>query len=97
MNCALKEANDKKLDQKEEKDQVLDLHEQMGKTILKLGTLKISECLNIQKLIEEHNEALNASKDNGTTETIEELYKLRKTLEYKKVMLRKLMRNDTCL
>ena len=43
----------------------------MGKTILKLSTLKISACLNIQKLREEHNEALNYTKENGKTETIE--------------------------
>ena len=37
-----------------------------------------------QKLREEHDEALNSAKDNGTTETIEELYKLRQTLGDKK-------------
>ena len=35
----------------------------------------------MQLLGEEHDEALNAAKDNSTTETIEELEKLRQTLE----------------
>ena len=43
----------------------------------------ISARFNMQKLREEHYEALNAAKDNGTTETIEELYRLSQTLEYK--------------
>ena len=34
-------------------------------------------------LKEKHYQALNAAKDHGTTETIEELDKLRKTLEDK--------------
>ena len=37
----------------------------------------------MQLLREEHDEDLNAAKDHGTTETIEELDKLRKTLEDK--------------
>ena len=37
----------------------------------KLATLKISFHLNMYRLIEEHDESLNATKDNGTTETIE--------------------------
>ena len=37
----------------------------------------------MQKLREKHNEALNAANGNGTTETIEELYKLRQNLEDK--------------
>ena len=37
----------------------------------------------MQLLREEHDEDLNAAKDHGTTETIEELYKLRETLEDK--------------
>ena len=63
---------------------MLDLQEQMGKTIPKLSTLKSSVRLNIQRLIEEHEEALNAAKENGTTETIEKLDKLRHILEEKK-------------
>ena len=55
----------------------------MNKKILKLETLKSSSRLNIQKLREEHNEALNAVKGNGTTETIEELDKLCQNLEEK--------------
>ena len=50
----------------------------------KLATLKISACLNMKRLIEEHNEALNDVKDNVTTENIEELDKLCHILEYKK-------------
>ena len=68
----------------QEKDQVLDLQERMDKTILKLATLKSSARLNMQRLREEHNEALNAAKDNGATETIEELDKLRQVLEDRK-------------
>ena len=43
---ALKKANDAKLDQKEVKEQVLNAQEQMGKTIVKLATLKSSAGLN---------------------------------------------------
>ena len=65
LNYALKEANDEKLAQKEEKDQVFDLKERMKKK-LKLATLKISARLNMQRLREEHNEVLNSSKKKGT-------------------------------
>ena len=41
------------------------------KKILKLSTLKSSTRLNIQRLREENDEALNDAKENGTTETIE--------------------------
>ena len=63
---------------------MLNLKERMGK-ILKLATLKISTRLNMLQLIEEHDKVLNPAKGNGTTETIEELDKLRHTLEDKKV------------
>ena len=39
----------------------------------------------MKQLREEQNEALNATRDNGTTENTEELDKLRQTLEYKEV------------
>ena len=39
---ALKEANDGNMDHKEEKNQFLHLQERMGKIILKLAILKIS-------------------------------------------------------
>ena len=84
MNYSLKEANDEKLYQKEERDQVLDMQELMGKQILKLATLKISSRFNMQQLREEHDEVLNAAKENGTAETIKELGKLRKILKDKK-------------
>ena len=77
MNYALKEANDTKLDQKEEKYQVIDLQEHMDKKPLKQATLKSPDHLNIQRLREEHDAELNANKENGTIETIEELDKLR--------------------
>ena len=77
MNYELKEVNDAKSNQKKEKYQVLDLQELMAKISLKLETLKISAHLNMQQLKEEHDEALNAANDNGTTENIEELDKLR--------------------
>ena len=64
----------------------------MGKAIPKIAALKISVRFNMQRLIEEHDNVLNAAKDNGTTETIEELEKLRQTME-KTVMLQKLGRN----
>ena len=83
MNYALKEANDAKLAQKQDKGHVIYLKEKTDKTILKLATLKISTNLNMQRLREEHDEALNFSKDNGTTETIEELDKLCQTIENK--------------
>ena len=66
LNYTLKEGNDGKLDQKEEKGKVLDLKERMDKTILKITTLKRYACLNIQRLIEENNEELNSAKENGT-------------------------------
>ena len=53
----------------------------MGKEIIKLASLKSSTRLNIQKLREEHDKYLNATKENGTTETIEEPDKLRQILE----------------
>ena len=55
-----------------------------GRTILKLSTLKSLSCLNIKRLREEHNKALNAAKDKGATEFIEELDKLRQILEEEK-------------
>ena len=45
--------------------------------------MKSSICFNMQWLREEHDEALNAAKYNGTTETIECRYKLSQTLEDK--------------
>ena len=51
-------------------DQVLSLQELMVKKP-KLSTLKRSSHLNMQQLGEEHNEAMNDAKYNGTTETIE--------------------------
>ena len=56
----------------------------MDKTILKLANLKRSARFNMQKLREEHNKVLNVSKDNGTTETMEELDKLHQIMEDKK-------------
>ena len=72
----IKEADDGNLDQKEEKNQLLNFQERMGKIILKLATLKISFRLNIQWMREEQYENLNSSMDNGTTETIKEIDKL---------------------
>ena len=46
----------------------------------------------MQQLIEEHDEMMNYVQDNGTTDTIEELEKLRQILEEKKVMLWKVLR-----
>ena len=46
MIYALKEANDEKLDQKEVKEQALNAQEQIGRTIVKLSTLKTSAGLN---------------------------------------------------
>ena len=62
---------------------MLDLQEHMEKIILELETLKRSTCLNMHRLREEHDEALNAANENGTTENIEELDKLSQTLEDK--------------
>ena len=59
----------------------------MEKTILKIKTLKSSDRFNIQWLKEKHDEVLNSAEDNGAKEFIEELDKLRQTLEDKKVML----------
>ena len=83
LNYALKEDNYEKLDQKYEKDQVLDLKGRMEKIILKLSTLKSTACLNMQILREEHDGVLNAANKNGTAETIEELYRLSQNLEDK--------------
>ena len=57
------------------------------KIILKLATLNSSTCFNIKRLREEHDEALNAAKDNGTKETIEELDKLSQNPEDKMYLL----------
>ena len=62
---------------------MLDSQERMGKKILKPATLKSSDHLNMQQLREEHDKGLNDAKENGTTENIEELDKLCKTLEGK--------------
>ena len=69
LNYALKEANNEKLAQKEEKHQYLNAQEQMGKKILKLATLKSFAHLNMQWLREKHDKALNSDKKNVTTET----------------------------
>ena len=57
----------------------------MDKKILKITTLEIYACMNMQNLREEHDEVRNANKDNRTIETIEELEKLHQNLEDKKV------------
>ena len=67
-NSATKEANDTELAHKEEKSQVFDLKYHMDKTILKIATLKRSAHLNMYQPREEHDEALNATKDNGAIE-----------------------------
>ena len=72
---ALKEANYGNMYQKDEKNQLLNLQERMSKIILELGTLKISDRLNIQWVRVDHDKYLNAAKDNSTEETIEELDK----------------------
>ena len=82
-NYELNEANDAKLAQKQKRDQVLHLYTRMDKKILKLTTLKSFARLNMQRVIEEHSEALNVAKDNGTTETIGEIEKFCQTLEDK--------------
>ena len=46
-NYALKEDDDETQDQNQGKDQVINLQEYMGETILKKSTLKISDGLNI--------------------------------------------------
>ena len=56
----------------------------MGKTILELSALNSYTCFNMHWMREEHKKALNAAKENGTTETIEELDKLRQIMEDKK-------------
>ena len=76
LNYALKEDNYEKLDQKELKDQWLNLQELTDNNFLELATLKSSTRLNMQRLREEHDEVINDAKDNGTTKNIEELEKL---------------------
>ena len=49
----------------------------------KLANLKSFVLFNMQLLREEHDEALNAAKDNSTLEIIEQLDELRQTLEDK--------------
>ena len=56
----------------------------MYKKPLKLANLNISIRLNIWQLIEEHNEALNTTKDNERKKFNEELDKLRQISEDKK-------------
>ena len=73
------------------------LQEYMEQKILKLSTLKRSTRFNMHRLREERNEVLNAAKYNSTTETIEELDKLRQIMEEKKMKLWKLMRSKTFL
>ena len=64
---------------------MLNFQKRMGKTIIKLATLKSSTRLNLHQLREEHNEGLNAAEDYGATEFVEELDNLRQILEDKKV------------
>ena len=54
-----------------------------GTNPLNLSTLKSSTYLNMQQKIEEYDKAMNDTKENGKTETIEELDKLSHILEYK--------------
>ena len=54
-----------------------------GTNPLNLSTLKSSTYLNMQQKIEEYDKAMNDAKENGKTETIEELDKLSHILEYK--------------
>ena len=49
----------------------------------KRATLKSSVCLNKQVLREEHDEAMNTTKDNGTTYTIVEIEKLHQNVDDK--------------
>ena len=60
----------------------------MGNKILKLATLKSSNPLHMQQLREGYDKVLNAAKDNGTTETIEELEKLHQIMEEKRLCYR---------
>ena len=53
---------------------------------IKIATMKSSSHLNMQQLTEENYEVLNAAKDNGTTENIEEFDKFHQIMEYKKSM-----------
>ena len=62
---------------------MIDLQEHMKKKP-KLATLNMSTCFNVERLNEEHDEALNDTKENGTSENIEGLYKLHLTLKYQK-------------
>ena len=52
----MKQANNEKLAQKQENDGVLDLQERMDKIILKVATLKSFARLNMQQLVEVHDE-----------------------------------------
>ena len=84
MKYALKETNDAKLAHKLENNQVLDFKEHMVKTILKIATLNRTVRMNMQRLREEYDEVLNATKENETKENIEEHDKFRQILEDKK-------------
>ena len=79
----MKEGNYAYLDQKEEKEKILDFKYHIETKCLQIATMKSSTRLNMQELREEHYEALNASKHNGTKGTIEELDKLRQNIEDK--------------
>ena len=46
--------------------------------------------LNMKRIREEHNKALSAAKDNGTTETIEEIENLCQLMEGKKGDVKKI-------
>ena len=83
FNYALKEAIDAKLVEKEEKYQRIYFQERMDKTVLRLSTLDSSTYSNMQRVLDEHNEALSVAKDKGKIENIEELDKLSQTLEEK--------------
>ena len=61
---------------------MLNLQELMGKKT-KNVTQKRSTHFNMKKLREVHDKAMNDAKYNGTTETIEEIFKLSQTLKEK--------------
>ena len=62
---------------------MLNLQDHMDRKKLKSATLQSYIHLSMQRLREEHYEALDVTKDNSTTETIEELDNLSQNLEEK--------------
>ena len=97
LDVALKEANDARLAEKEERSQVQDLQTRMDELILQLATLKSSSQMRIERLQEEHQEELKVAKESSSAEVVMDLLKLRQSLEKEKADAAKVIKERDTL